>query len=85
MKNKIQNMPKDRKLKEKKQFLDELLVPPKPKANEVLAESENYFPSPDFESSRNFDSSTLSVNFLSLEKSLENLTDQNSELDARNT
>ena len=65
--------------------MDELLVPPKPKANEVLAESENYFPSPDFESSQNFDLSTLSVVLtLSLEKSFENLTEQNFELDACN-
>ena len=85
MKNKIQNTSKDRKLKEDKQFLDELFVPPKPKANEVLAESENYFPSSHFESSRNFDSPTLSVDLLSLEKSVENLTEQNSELDACNT
>ena len=77
-------MSKDRRLKEKKQFLDELFVPPKPKANEVLAESENHFRSPVFESSRNFDSSTLFVDLLSLEKSAENLTEQNSELDACN-
>ena len=85
MENEIQNMSKDWKLKEKKQFLDELFLPPKPKANEVLAESETYFPSPDFESSRNFDLTTLSVDFLSIEKSVENLTEQNSELDACNT
>ena len=85
IKNRIQNMSKDRKLKGKKQFTDELFVLPKPKANEVLAESENYFPSPDFESSRNFDLSTLSVDLLSLETSVENLTDQNSGLDPCNT
>ena len=78
-------MSKDRKLKEKKQFLDQLFVPPKPKANEVLAESENYFPRPDFESSRNIDSSDLPADLLSLEKSVENITKQKSELDACNT
>ena len=78
-------MSKDRKLKEKKQFLDQLFVPPKPKANEVLAESENYFPRPDFESSRNIDSSYLPVDLLSLEKSVENITKQKSELNACNT
>ena len=81
MKNTIQSMSKDKTLKKKKQFLDELFVPPKPKSNEVLAESENYFPNPDFESVRNFDSSTLSLNLLPLE----NLTEQNFELDACNT
>ena len=83
MKNKIQNTSKDRS--EYFKFLDELFVPPKPKANEVLAESEHYFLSSHFELSRNFDSSTLSVDLLSLEKSVENLTEQNSELDACNT
>ena len=55
-------MSKDRKLKEKKAIFGWVLfVLPKPKAIEVLAESENYFPSSDFELWRNFDSSTLSV------------------------
>ena len=86
MKNTIQSMSKDKTLKKKKQFLDdELFVPPKPKSNEVLAESENYFPNPDFESVRNSDSSTLSLNLLPLEKPVENLTEQNFELDACNT
>ena len=49
MKNKILNMSKNRKLKEKKQFSDELFIPPKPKANELLAENKNYFPSPDLQ------------------------------------
>ena len=58
---------------------------PKPKANKVLAQSENYFPGPYFESSRNLDSSNLPVDSLSLHKSVENLNEQNSELDAWNT
>ena len=58
---------------------------PKPKANKVLAQSENYFPGPYFESSRNLDSSNLPVDLLSLHKSVENLNEQNSELDAWNT
>ena len=84
MKNTIQSMSKDKTFKKKKQFLDELFVPPKPKSNEVLAESENYFPNPDFESVRNSDSSTLSLNLLPLEKSVENLTVQNKSLTREN-
>lgn len=57
----------------------------KSQKTEVWTEYENYFLSPDFESSREFDSSTVSLHQLSLEKSVEYLTEQNSELHACNT